>query len=136
MKNNLEEAKRWFKEAEYNIKEADDNLQLGHYALVCFLSEQTIQKILKAYLYFSGKRYITIHSITELIGECINYDTGFSSFKDNAKIINQYYIPTRYPNAQPLPAVPYEQYTKQQSKEALSIVRNIYQFVKEKMEGL
>lgn len=133
MKNHLEEAYRWIKEAYFNIVEAKDNLELSHYSLVCFLSEQSAQKSLKSFLFYFGIRHTPIHSIRELLLKCKEYDKNIMKFERESKILDLYYIPTRYPDAQPFPAVPYEEFSKEQALEALSMAQNIYEFVKIKI---
>ncbi len=40
-------------------------------------------------------------------------------------ILDKYYIPTRYPNGLPYPAVPYQSYTEEEANEAISIAEEI-----------
>lgn len=132
MKNNILEANRWLKEAKNDLNLANDIVD-KYYSLCCFHCEQSVQKSLKAYLYFLGLRFVRIHSCTSLSEKIEKKDKSFSKFKDKCKLMDQYYIPSRYPDFYPLPQTPSELYTHIQSKEALSIAKEIYNFIKEKI---
>ena len=58
MKRNKEEAQRWIKQAEYDLKSAKINFDGENYAYTCFIFKQSAQKSLKAYLYFRGERFV------------------------------------------------------------------------------
>ena len=51
MSRNLDEARRWFSQARYDLQAARVNEQNGIYAWTCFLCQQSAQKALKACLF-------------------------------------------------------------------------------------
>jgi HEPN domain-containing protein len=80
---------------------------------------------LKAFLYSRGRREVHVHSIRELVVECGKEDAEFLQFLSYGMTLDQYYIPTRYPNALPPPAVPFQSFTPQQASEALDFAVRI-----------
>jgi len=97
MKESKKIAERWFKQARHDLGVAKCNLKNGFYADSCFMAEQSAQKAIKAYLYFQGTRFIPEHSVAKLIEECKNRD--FGKIVKYGHKLDQYYIPTRYPDA-------------------------------------
>jgi HEPN domain-containing protein len=134
MKLNKEEALRWLDQAEHNLKVAENNLKAQFYSDACYMAEQTAQIALKAFIIYHKKRLIWQHSIQELSMICSQYDTDFEEFIDFGRILDRYYIPTRYPNALARPAVPYKTYTEKDAKEALGFAKEILKKVKEKIK--
>lgn len=126
MKNPKQNAERWLKEANYTFRQAGQTCDAGAYNLTCFLAEQTAQKSLKAVLYFDGARFITIHSVAELIKEVSKNHPEFLELKNRGAILDQYYLSTRYPDAVPEPAVPAELFGEKQAKEAIEIAKKIF----------
>lgn len=132
MKNSVLESNRWLKEAENDLNLANDIVDKYH-SLSCFHSEQCVQKALKAYLYFLGHRAIRIHSCLSLLKEIEKRERSVSRFEENVKLMDQYYIPSRYPDFYPLPQTPSELYTQTQAKEVLGIAKEIFNFIKHKI---
>lgn len=126
MKYPKQDAERWLKEAFNTLKQAEETMRDEFYNLSCFLSEQASQKAAKAALYFFGERYATEHSIVELLRRAAKYREQFGELVGSAKILDQYYISTRYPDAVARPAIPSELFTKENAEKALNIAREIY----------
>lgn len=61
----------------------------------------------------------------ELVRQCEAYDAAFAAVASEAALLDQFYIPTRYPNGLPAPAVPSETYTVAQAEAALEAVRHV-----------
>ena len=58
------------------------------------------------------------HAVRELVRQCEAHDTAFASVLSYAALLDQFYIPTRYPNGLPTPAVPSETYGEAQAEAA------------------
>ncbi len=125
MKDNLANAQRWLKQAAHDLKIAEHNFNAGFYSDACFMSEQASQKALKAFLFFGGERFVSIHSLTALTAEAEKKDKEFEKLKSPSRILDKYYIPTRYPDALPMPAVPFEEYDADDAKEAMDCAKAI-----------
>ncbi len=136
MKNNLEEAKRWLKEAEKDLEAAKILKDKTFFHLSCFHSEQCVQKALKGFLYFKGERFITIHSTGKLALKASEFDKDFEQVLIIAERLDRYYIPTRYPDALAFPAVPSESYNIEDAEQATKDASVILALVKNKIEKL
>jgi len=135
MKLNREDALRWLEQAEHNLKVAEHNFKASFYSDACFMAEQTAQAALKAFIVYHKKRLIWEHSIQELARISAQYDENFEEFIEYGKILDRYYIPTRYPDALARPAVPYKTYTEKDAREALNFARKMVGKVSEKIRG-
>ncbi|MEW5768561.1 MAG: HEPN domain-containing protein [bacterium] len=136
MKENKVEALRWLKQAEYNLQVAENNLNAKLYSASCFMSEQSAQVALKAYLIFkTGRPVLWVHSVKKLAENCLQYHDKFKEIVECGKILDRYYIPTRYPDALAPPAVPYEIYTVKDAEEAVDFARKIIAKVMEELKG-
>lgn len=129
MRKNKVEALRWLKQAEYNLQVAESNFKEGFHFASCFMSEQSAQLALKAYIIYRTGRYTTFHSIEKLAEECLKYSKNFEKIVDYGRILDRYYIPTRYPDALAPPAIPAETYTEKDAKGALNFTKEIVKIV-------
>ncbi len=135
MKRPLEAARRWLAQAEHDLQVTRIMFENGLWAKTCFESEQTAQLALKAFLYGLGRRAINIHSIGELILECGSHDEDFLVYLDRGKTLDKYYLPTRYPDALPPPAIPYQSFTEDEARQALDLAVDLVQLVRQKIPG-
>lgn len=126
----LETAGRWLAQAEHSLIITRFLLENGMGAGACFHSEQTAKLALKAFLFGRGSRYVTMHSVRELAAWCAEEDDAFSSFVDYGTSLDRYYLSTRYPDALPEPAVPFESFTEKEAREALGYASEIVEAVK------
>jgi len=131
--NAKEEAHRWLAQAEHVLDVAKKLLNEACYAESCFHAEQAAQLALKAFLYGQGERFVKIHSVKELVEQCAGRDAAFQEFGDSGKVLDQYYIPTRYPDALAFPGLPYETYTEREAKEAVEFASTILTVVKQRL---
>jgi len=134
MKLNKEDALRWLDQAEHNLKVAENNFKAQFYSDACYMAEQTAQIALKAFIIYQKRRLIWEHSIQHLSTICSQYDKDFERFVELGKILDRYYIPTRYPDALARPAVPYKTYTEKDARDALGFAKEILKNVKKKIQ--
>ncbi len=133
MKNQISEAQRWLRQAEHDLKVAERHVEERFFSDACFMAEQTSQKGLKAYLFFTGERFVFSHSVTKLAFDCAKKDRRFEAIVDSGRILDKYYIPTRYPDALALPSAPFEVYTESEAEEALKYAREILDLVRKEV---
>ena len=131
MKNPRTNALRWIRDAENTLRQGEMNCRMEAYNVACFLAEQSAQKSLKAVRYLDGSRFISTHSVTELIREISEKRPEFLPMRPQAAVREQYYLTTRYPDAVAEPAIPSEIFTKKQADEALRIARTIFEMSKQ-----
>src|SRR3989338_538965 len=60
-------------------------------------------------------------------------DASFSGHITPGRILDQYYIPTRYPDALAPPAVPFESYSQEQGEKALGAAEAMVSLVAQKL---
>ena len=125
MKHRTEEFERWVKQARHELEAARKDIENRFFADACYSAEQAAQKALKGYLYLKGARSVWKHSVKELLDECTKFDPAFAAHADAGRVLDQYYIPTRYPDALAPPAGPFESYTETQAKESIVLAMQI-----------
>ncbi|MDX1385693.1 MAG: HEPN domain-containing protein [Thermoanaerobaculia bacterium] len=118
MKDSSAEARRWLRQAENDLEFGRLALREGFYAQACFVAQQAAEKALKSIAYASGERVVLGHSLVELL-ELIGEHHGLDSeLRELAGILDQYYVPTRYPNGLP-GGVPFEAFGRGQARDAI-----------------
>ena len=120
MKESKAEATRWLQQAENDLLFAELGLRNQFHAQVCFQSQQICEKAVKAIRYCNGERFVYGHSLVEPTSPL----EELAELRDDFAILDQCYIPTRYPNGLP-GGVPYETYTSKQAAEAVRIARRV-----------
>ena len=91
------EAIRWLTQAEEELKDVVYLMRAKRYYLSLFLCQQSAEKALKAFVYLREEESIRSHSVAILLRLAAEIDPEFGSLRD-AKRLDDYYIPTRYPN--------------------------------------
>jgi HEPN domain-containing protein len=131
---NMEE-QRWLGQAEKDLESARDSGKAGHFEWACFQSQQAAEKGLKGFLYSKGLRAILTHSIRELVLDCSKYESSFSDLLSQAKTLDTYYIPTRYPNGLVGNEIPAQYYSEEDASQCISYAGLILKTVKRFMSS-
>lgn len=124
-------ARDWFAQAEYDLKHAVDARNAGSHEWACFAAQQAAEKAVKALHLHRGQEawgHVVARLIEELPGD---YPPRLV---DAAKVLDNYYAPTRYPNGHP-DGAPFEHYGPLQSEGALDHAGQIIAFVRAEMAG-
>jgi HEPN domain-containing protein len=124
MDHNLQEGRRWLAQARYDLQGAELNGRAGFGEIACFLAQQSAEKALKAYLYAQGERPVLGHATHLLVQRCAEYDAAFGELMEACRRLDQYYIPTRYPNGIP-DGIPHDVYTAAQASEAAVLAQEV-----------
>lgn len=124
------EAQIWLKQAEADLKAASDSLKDGNYEWCCFQAQQSAEKSLKAFLYKLGYTTITTHSVKNLIKEAGKKEKSFLEVLEAGRILDAYYIPTRYPNGLDDNMAPVDYYDEEDAKKCLQCATSILNIVK------
>lgn len=118
------------------LQKADEDYQhvLNHiehenefFAPFCFHCQQAAEKYLKAFLVAKNKRIPKIHQLKALLDLCMEIDPLFEKIRYDAKLLEPYYIDTRYPVSWPTG------FSKEDAKEALASAKNVRNFVLAKL---
>lgn len=119
----------WLAQARRDLEQAAASEQDGRHEWACFAAHQAADKALKALHLHLGQE-VWGHVIARLLQELtIRYD---ASLLDKAKVLDSFYVPTRYPNGHPAGA-PFEHYGSLQSGEAIRYAGEILEFASSQM---
>jgi HEPN domain-containing protein len=129
------EEERWLRQAEKDLESAQDSSKSGHYEWACFQSQQAAEKALKAFLYSKGLRAVLTHSIRELVLDCSKYERSFSDLLSQAKVLDSYYISTRYPNGLVGNEIPAHYYSEEDASQCINYAGLILKSVKRFMSN-
>jgi len=129
-----ERFRQWLEQAAQDLAVAQLVFREGYFSHACFLAQQSLEKTLKGYLLWASNTYPRRHNLVDLLTLCQEQDAAFESFRRDCIVMDQYYIPTRYPNGVPgslsdgLPGLT-------EAREALNIAANIHRWVADKLAG-
>jgi len=124
-------AQDWFKQAVRDLEQAEDSRQAGRHEWACFAAQQAAEKAVKGLHLHHGQEfwgYIIARSLQELPKTLVVP----GDLIEKAKVLDNFYIPARYPNSHPAGA-PFEHYGPLQSEVAVSYARAILDFVRLQM---
>lgn len=119
------EAKRW-------LDQARDDLRFVRWLITqdeffdkgCFIAQQSAEKAIKACIYARGARSVLGHSVAELLERLVQEHPMLADLRETARLLDRFYIPTRYPNGLPGGA-PFENFGRSDLKQAAEIAERI-----------
>ena len=117
------------------MKAAKDSFEDSNFEWSCFQSQQCGEKALKAFLYEKGYTSIMTHMLKELVRECAKHEESFNDLVREAKTLDMYYIPTRYPNGLGGDLAPTEFYEREDALLCISCAELILNRVKKLLTG-
>lgn len=121
----------WFRQAKRDLNHAKHALEDGDYEWACFATQQAAEKSIKA-VYQKIGADAWGHAVSILLA---NLPEGFRpevSLIEEAKELDKFYIPPRYPNAHPS-GIPSDYYTKQEAERAIDYAERILSFCEDKI---
>ncbi len=131
-----EESLRWLTQAKDEFQDADDLRKRNRFYLALFHFQQAAEKALKAYLYLKVKsiEVFYTHSIDDLLEMTMDIDPDFKEVAQ-AKKLDKYYVPTRYPNGLP-GGVPSRYFDDpKEGEEAMELAKRVIELVEKKVMG-
>lgn len=92
---------KWLNISNSDLRDAKSLLELDskYIRLVVFLSQQSVEKALKAYLTHFKQRFIKTHEIEELIKQVRSIDKSLAESLYPASDLTEFAIAYRYPDA-------------------------------------
>ncbi|MEX2401526.1 MAG: HEPN domain-containing protein [Rhodothermales bacterium] len=123
-------AEDWYNQAAKDLDTAERMEELGRHEWSCFAAQQAAEKAVKA-LHLRLGQDAWGHVVAELLEELPKEVEAPSSVVESGRVLDNYYIPTRYPNSHPKGA-PFEHYGPFQSADALKHARIVIAFSAEK----
>jgi len=123
----------WLRQAEADLRHARNSLENGDYEWSCFATHQAAEKALKAVFLKQGMDAWG-HTLTVLIG---NFPKSMEQLSeilvDYARVLDKYYIPTRYPYGFESGA-PTDFYTKGEAQSAVNQAEAIIEFCRHQID--
>ncbi len=121
----------WFSQSLRDIEQAKDSQQAGRHEWACFAAHQAAEKAVKA-LHLSLKQEAWGHVIAQLLQELPEKTAVAQDLIEKGRVLDNFYIPTRYANGHPGGA-PFEHYGVLQSTQAIQYASEIIEFVRNQM---
>lgn len=123
-----ERAERWLVFAREALCMAELAMTEALWNQVCFHAQQGVEKVLKACLTDRGETPPHTHKLIDLVA--LVGDTTLAGLADEVRILDRFYLPTRYPDA--LPGVlPEGLPSEVEAREALALFRQVMALVEE-----
>lgn len=123
-------AKDWFAQAERDLEQARDSRAAGRHEWACFAAQQAAEKALKA-LHIACNQEAWGHVVAQLLAELPGIAVP-AALADKAKVLDNFYVATRYANGHPAGA-PFEHYGAIQSDQAIQYAGEIIEFARLEM---
>lgn len=123
----------WYKQAKRDLERARLDIEYEYYEWACFTAQQAGEKFLKALAMKSGFN-IWGHSLTEILRILSQKFEIPNKLIEDAKLLDLYYISSRYPNGFPS-GKPADYFTEKQAKEAIDAANNICAFCESHLFG-
>ena len=122
-------SKDWIAQAERDLEQAKSSKREGRHEWACFAAHQSAEKAVKA-LHLSLKQEAWGHVVARLLDELPL--TVPEELVEKGKVLDGFYIPTRYANGHPEGA-PFEHYGTIQSTDAINYASEIFEFARSQM---
>jgi len=121
----------WLAQAERDLEQARDSERAGRHEWACFAAQQAAEKAAKG-LHLARGQEAWGHVIARLLRELPV--TVPALLVEKAKVLDNFYIATRYANGHAAGA-PFEHYGPLQSADAIAHASEILDFVRAEMAG-
>ena len=90
--------KEWLKKADENLNFSSSIIdESTFYAQICFHFHQAAEKYFKAFIVAHDLEFRKIHDLIVLQKICMAKEPAFEPLIDDCRVLNRYYIDTRYP---------------------------------------
>jgi HEPN domain-containing protein len=119
----------WLAQAERDLEQARESRERGRHEWACFAAHQSAEKAVKA-VHLARGQEAWGHVVARLLRELpTRVDAGLV---DKAKVLDNFYVPSRYPNGHP-EGPPFEHFGPLQSGEAIQHAGEILEFARSQM---
>jgi len=124
-------ARDWFNQSLRDLEQAKDSMRDERHEWACFAAQQAAEKAVKALHLYTGQEAWG-HVIARLLQELPETVSAPDQLIEQGRVLDNFYIPSRYPNSHPQGA-PFEHYGPLQSEEAIRYAGEIIEFVRVQM---
>lgn len=124
-------ANDWLRQAERDLEHAQMAARAKRYEWTCFAAHQAAEKAVKA-LHLAVGQQAWGHVVARLLSDLPDLVEPPDLLVDKARVLDNFYVPTRYPDSHPEGA-PFEHYSTLQGEEALRYAGEILDFARDEM---
>lgn len=123
----------WFSQAERDLDQARDSQAAGRHEWACFAAQQSAEKALKAVHLKLGQEAWghVVRVLIEQLPESVAVPAGFM---DKARVLDGFYVPTRYANGH-ADGAPWQHFGQLQSSQAIDYAGEILEFCRAALAG-
>jgi len=121
------EAKRWFRQAKFDLEAAGSDLAEENYEWLCFKCHQAAEKFLRSAVYMKDSRHYNHHDLRFIASRTENVTLIHLADQIESLLVGSAAL--RYPNRWCYPCIPHDKYDVLTSKKALKIVKEIFKEV-------
>lgn len=122
--------RNWLMFAKEDLKAAELSLAGDLHNIVCFHSQQTVEKLLKAFYLFYFDSIPKTHDLEAIAKRLKQKEEKILEFEEKIRWLNKFYVPTRYPDALP-GSLPEGLPDKDDAQNSLTYAKEIYRFATE-----
>ena len=122
------QVKNWLKFAQDDLKAAEISLGENIPNIVCFHSQQAVEKALKALYLKYFNTTLKTHDLKTISRKLIKGAPKFEEYSDKILYLNKFYIPTRYPDTLP-GSLPEGLPNKRESEKAVEFAKEIVKYI-------
>ena len=119
----------WFEQAFRNLEQAEASQREGRHEWACFAAHQAAELAARAMHLASGQDAWG-HTVARLLSDLS--EPVPPDLVERAKVLDNFYVPTRYPNGHP-EGPPFQHYGPLQSEEALRHARAILELARARL---
>lgn len=119
--------KDWLRQAERDLEHAREARDARRHEWACFAAHQAAEKAVKA-LHLNRGQEAWGHVVATLVAELPERVAVPEELLEKGRVLDNFYVPTRYPNGHPEGA-PFEHYGPLQSEQAIDHARAILELV-------
>lgn len=94
-------ATRWLQFAQEDLRIIPVLIKEEAFGMACFHAQQAAEKALKAFVVHHDQSIPKVHHLGELLAAVQAIAPDFKRFETKTLTLDQYYVPTRYPDALP-----------------------------------
>ena len=127
----VEYMENWLKKAESDLKNVRNNFAVKEEDIptdtVCFHCQQAGEKYLKGYLVFAGIKFLSTHSLADLVLLCSENDPKFKGIMEKAESLTPFAVEICYPDDFHVPTI-------EETKEAYETAKEIRDFVLKRID--
>ncbi len=122
----------WLTQSKHDLEAAQANAESGRHDLACFLSHQSAEKAVVAFLYNHGVEHVWGHALADLCADANAFDQSFEFVKSIAGLLDKHYDGARYPQGL-VGGAPCESYEALDSDRALEIAGDVLEGVESRL---